>query len=150
MSRDVFDIGHILETPLDLETRDASVDELLQVSATIHIAQGKEMAVAHKYVAVGILKIERKSAELSALATVGTAVEESLAGIAPAAKTNAKSAMNERLETNIGTGAVNLSHLLDGQFAGKDNLLETAVAQFGNTSGGAIVHLRAGMEGDGR
>ena len=108
------------------------------------------MAVAHKDVAIGILQIERQAAELGALATVGTAVEEALAGISPTAETNAKGTMNERLKTNIGTGAVNLSHLLDGKFAGKDNLLETAVAQFGNTGGGAIVHLCAGMERDGR
>ena len=105
------------------------------------------MLVLHDGLAIGIHHIERQSAELGTLATVGTTAEAMLADVALTAIAHAQRPVHEDFERCLRYGLVYLANLLQREFACQDHLTESGFGQELHLACRAVVHLRAGMEG---
>ena len=107
------------------------------------------MLVADDGLAVGVDQVEGQAAELGALAAVGRAVEAILRGVAPAAEAHAERPVHEGFERN-GRGGMDGADVGQREFACQHHLLEARTGQEGHLLGRAVVHLRRGVQGDGR
>lgn len=83
------------------------------------------MALMFQLTAIGIEKVELHTAELGALATIGTATKAMLGGVAESAVTDAQGTMNEDLQLYVGHGTMDGNYLVDGEFASQHYPTET-------------------------
>ena len=102
------------------------------------------------HLSVGIGHVKLQTAELSTLATIGTASETSLTNIALSAIANTQSTMYKDLKQRIGTCRMHTTYLIDRQFAGQHHLSESGIRQKADLFYRAVIHLRTGMQRDGR
>ncbi len=121
---DVGDVLGALHAALDLETGDAGFEQVGKQVVGRQIARGQEileLLVAARGVAAAVDdQIVGQPAALRALAAVGAAMLQSLAGQALAAPAHAKGAVDEALQLQIGV-LCELVDLVDGQLAGQDD-----------------------------
>ncbi len=147
---DVLDVADVLEAAFYLEGGDAGVEQFFEGVDEVEVFEGEEVFVAGDGLAVGIDEAEGEAAELGALAAVGAAAEAGLAGVALSAVADAEGAVDEDFEGDVGAGVVDGADVVQAEFAGEDDLPEAGAGQEADFLGGAVVHLGAGVQGDGR
>ncbi len=150
MCHHILHVGDILQPSFYLQTAHSGIEQLLQLVASVHVSHREQITLLFENTAFGIDKVERHAANLGALATVGTAAEEMLRGIALSVVAHANAAMHKDLECHVRHLSVNVLNILQTQFAGEDHLLEAQTVEPPHLLGRAVVHLRAGMQGNGR
>ena len=143
---DILHVGGILQATLNLERRRTGIDELLQVTAQVHILQREQVTLVFQFTAIGIDEVELHAAELRAGTAVSGTAEAVFGGVAQAAIADAQRAMNEDFEFDIGHSLVDGSNLVGREFAGKDHTAKAHVAQPAHFFNCAVVGLRGGVE----
>ena len=108
------------------------------------------MFVVHDFPSTGIFQVESQAAELRALATVGTTSETSLRHIALSAVAHTQRPVHEHLERDIRTGFMHPAYVLQRQLTRQHYLTETDISQETDFLRRTVVHLRTGVQGDGR
>ena len=107
------------------------------------------MFVAGDGASVGVHQVEGQAAELGALAPVGTAAEAGLADVALPAVTDAERSVHEDFERRLRAGLVDAGDVVQREFARQHHLAEACFAQETHFLHRPVVHLRAGVQGDG-
>ena len=128
-SHHVLHVVSILQSALNLQRADTRFEQIAQSVELAHILKRKQIAVLDESLAVAILQIERHTAELRALASVGATVEEILRCIASARIAHAQCAMHERFKLHIGMRLVYVRYLLQRQLASQFHALESVLLQ---------------------
>ena len=136
----------ILETPLYLERSDACRRHLRKMVDAAHITKGKPIAGTVHTLAIGIGEVEPQPTELRALAAVGTAAKTILGGVAHPRVTHAERAVDKSLQLDIRHLAVDVVHLADREFTGKNHPREPYAAQPCHPLRRAVVGLGTGMK----
>ena len=108
------------------------------------------MLVAHHHSSVGIGQREGQAAELGALAAVGASPEASLAGVALSAVAYAQGTVHKHFKRHLRASVVDASYFVQGKFACQHHLPEAFVGEEAYFFRRAVVHLCAGVQGDGR
>ena len=111
-----------------------------------HVLQREQVAAVVYHVAVGILKAELQTAELCALAAVGTSRETVLRGIALSAVTDAQGTMNKHLKFNVGHRLVDGLYISQRQLASQHYATEAQRPQPAHFLHRAVVRLGACMQ----
>ena len=147
--RHVFHVLHVLQPSLNLERAHPSVHHLLEQRGAVHVAQREQVLFLDEFASRRVLEVEGQAAELCAAAPVGRAAKAVLRSVAASAEAHAERAVDEGLERHtdrIGDA----SRLGQTRFAGQNNLAEASRLEPLRLFGRAVVHLRRGVERDGR
>ena len=139
----------ILQSPLDLERRDASINKLLEIVGLVVIAEREGVGVAEEQGTVGSRDIIGEAAWLRTLAAVGGSTSAEETHVALAAIRDAQRTMDESLKAD-GCLAGNVGNLLDRQLASQNHLGETHLLPKEHLVGGTVVALSGSVELDGR
>ena len=108
------------------------------------------MLIADNHFPVGIHQIESQPAELGTLSTVRTAAVTGLTGVTLTAVAHTQGSMNKNFERRVGTIPVNRRNLFQCQFACEHHLTETGLSQKLHFLRRTVIHLRTGMQRNGR
>ena len=108
----VLDVGHILESALDLERNGTSLDKFLEILTLVHILERQQIALVLYLCPIGIDQRETHATELGALTTIGATTKAMLRGITDARIAYAQSTMNKHFELDIGHLAMYLGYLV--------------------------------------
>ena len=108
------------------------------------------MFVAGNQPSVSIFHIECQTAELGTLSPVGTTSVAGLGHIALATIAHTKSTMHKHLQRCLRQRLMNFGDFFKRQFACKHHLRKARLREELHLLHRAIVHLRAGMKGNGR
>ena len=145
----IFDIGHVLETSLDLERGDTGGHHLLQAIVLRHVTQREQVLASKQDSSPAVNQIIGQAAQLCTLATVGTASLEHLADGTTATIAHAQGSVRKRLERHRGH-LPDCGNLIQRELTCHDQLRETQRLEKTGFVGCAQVALRAGMQRDGR
>ena len=108
------------------------------------------MPVVYDGLPVGIHKVESQAAKLGALAAVGAPPITRLTDVTLPAITHAQRPVDEDLEQRAGAPAVDTADFVKAQLTGEHHLAESGFGKKLHLLRRAVVHLRAGMQGDRR
>ena len=142
---DVLDVCHVLQAPLYLERRGASLSQCLEVVNLTEVLERQQVAVVLDDTPVAVDEVELHAADLCTLAAIGGATEAVLRGIALSAVADTESTVDKDLQLDIGHGLVDGTNLVDREFACQHDPTETQVAQPRHLLSRAIVGLCRGV-----
>jgi hypothetical protein len=143
----ILDVAHILESALYLEAVDSRLYELPEVATAVHIAQGEQMLLPHKYATIAVEQVHRQTTRLGAFATIGTPTRETSTQIALPADADTECSVYEALYLDVRHSLMYLPYLVNGQFAGDHESCESQLVHKPGPLDGAVVHLSGGVQG---
>ena len=146
---DVLDVGQVLQPALDLERRDAGLDQRAQVVGLIVVLHRQQVLVLGDRLALVVDQGVGQAAGLRAFAAIGAPPGVGMADVALARIGDTERAVHKILQRQR-RRVSNFSHLFDAHFARQHDLREAGVFQEFCLGRIADVGLRRGVQLDRR
>ena len=138
--RNVLDVGYVLETPLNLERSDSSIEKVFEIVCAVHVAHTQEVALGKDLVIASEEPVWHTT-KLCALSAIGAAIVAYLGGIAASVVADTYCSVDKDFERHRWHSLMYAAYFVNGELACQNGLLIPLLQTFPDDVGTAVVHL---------